>query len=90
MITSLNDITECDAPPSPNRPAHGAFQCQKRNFNAGSLCTFVCSGSRVPEKASSTTCMEVTNSTGAVVGYEWEPKVNRGPESKFTCVNTMM
>ena len=85
-------FSDCNAPPSPNpqKPSHGTFECEEPNFESGSLCTFVCSGSRVPERDTSTTCMEVTNSSGAVIGYEWEPKVNHGPESKFTCVNTMM
>ena len=86
-------IAECDAPPSPLDPPvarHGAFQCETKNFAAGSLCSFVCSGARVPEKATSSTCMEITNSTGAVIGYEWEPKVKRGADSKFSCVKTMM
>ena len=50
----------------------------------------MCSGARVPEKATSSTCTEVMNSTGAVIGYEWEPKVERGADSKFSCVKTMM
>ena len=33
--------------------------------------------------------MEVKNSTGAIIGYEWEPKVKPGAENKFACVPTM-
>ena len=67
----------------------GSFVCQKKNFASGYACKYSCTGSKVPGKIASTTCMEVKNSSGAVIDYEWEPIVEPGAESKFKCVKTM-
>ena len=91
VFSNLNNnydhLLECE--PLPSNHHQGSFLCQTKNFAADNACKYTCSGSKVPEKTTSTTCKAVTNSSGSVVGYEWEPKVQTGPDNKFACVATM-
>ena len=86
--TLLTIIADCEALPIQHFRGH--FLCQAKNYASGSPCKYSCSGSNVPEKATSTTCKPVSNSSGTVIDYKWDPKVENDPgNTKFKCVPTM-
>lgn len=63
---------------------NGHFDCETKNFAAGTNCIYKCSAGWIPGKEAVMTCNEKMNRNDEVVAYNWDKD-----EDRFICVKSI-